>query len=206
MDEIRQTLENLRKARGDDYASLSRLLGRNIAYMQQFIQRGVPKRLAEADRRTLARYFGVEEVVLGGPEPEQADLVRIARVDVTASAGPGALVEDRAVGQLRLDPALVRSFGVRPDALSAIRVSGDSMLPTLADGDEILVNRDDDATRLREGVYVLRLDDGLVVKRIQLGAERQIVIRSDNPAWPDRIAGDDLVVIGRVLWVGRRLG
>ena len=66
-----QVLETLIVDRGEDFASLSRLLGRNAAYVQQFIKRGTPKKLAEDDRRTLARYFGVEETLLGAPEDDR---------------------------------------------------------------------------------------------------------------------------------------
>ena len=45
----RAVLERLIRERREDYAGLSRLLGRNAAYMQQFIRRGTPKRLAEDD-------------------------------------------------------------------------------------------------------------------------------------------------------------
>ena len=38
----RSALERLAKDRGDDFASLSRLIGRNSAYIQQFIKRGTP--------------------------------------------------------------------------------------------------------------------------------------------------------------------
>ena len=63
---IRRTLDELIRNSGDDYASLSRLLGRNPTYIQQFIKRGVPRRLSEEDRRRLALHFGVGERLLGG--------------------------------------------------------------------------------------------------------------------------------------------
>ena len=66
-DETAAALERLIEERGEDYAGLSRLLGRNPAYVQQYIKRGTPRRLAEEDRRLLARYFGVDEALLGGP-------------------------------------------------------------------------------------------------------------------------------------------
>ena len=40
------------------------------------------------------------------------------------------------------------------------------MSPTLNDGDDILVDLGDCGERLRDGIYVLRVDDALVVKRI----------------------------------------
>lgn len=45
----RAALERLIEERGEDYAGLSRLIGRNPAYVQQFIKRGTPRRLAEED-------------------------------------------------------------------------------------------------------------------------------------------------------------
>jgi len=65
--EARAALQRLIDASGEGYAGLSRLLGRNPAYVQQYIKRGSPRRLAVGDRRLLARYFGVDEAVLGGP-------------------------------------------------------------------------------------------------------------------------------------------
>ena len=63
----RATLERLIRDRGEDYAGLSRLIGRNAAYIQQYIKRGSPRRLAEDDRRQLAAYFGIDEALLGAP-------------------------------------------------------------------------------------------------------------------------------------------
>jgi hypothetical protein len=209
----RAALERLIEERGEDYAGLSRLLGRNPAYVQQYIKRGTPRRLAEDDRRLLARYFGVDDALLGGPGAErrgEAGLVRVPRLDVGASAGPGALAADeRRLGRIGFDERWLRRLGLsEAERLSVIRVEGDSMAPTLHDGDEILVDRGDSAARLRDGIYVLRIEDALVVKRIALSpAGGRISVRSDNeayPGWPDcDPASVDLV--GRVVWVGRRL-
>ena len=67
MDDPRTTLDELIRKNHDDYSGISRLLGRNAAYIQQYIKRGSPRSLDERDRAVLARYFGVDEVVLGGP-------------------------------------------------------------------------------------------------------------------------------------------
>src|SRR3954469_14393361 len=92
-DDARAALQQLIEERGEDYVGLSRLLGRNAAYVQQYIKRGTPRRLAEEDRRLLARYFGVDEALLGGPPAATGEdaLVAVPRLDVQASAGPGAL-------------------------------------------------------------------------------------------------------------------
>ena len=215
MDEggARAALARLIDEQGADYAGLSRMLGRNPAYIQQYIKRGTPRRLGEEDRRLLARYFGVPEETLGGPPPpdgRSARLVRVARLAVDASAGPGALPQDeRGSGHIAFDPAWLRRVAADPSRLSLIRVDGDSMAPMLADGDEILVDRGDGAERLRDGIYVVRTEDALVVKRVAPNpAGRTVSIRSDNPvypSWPDCDAAA-IEIVGRVVWVGRRIG
>ena len=208
--DARAELERLIAERREDYASLSRLIGRNAAYIQQFIKRGTPKRLSEEDRRLLARYFGVSEESLGGPPSAGATQIAVPRLEVDASAGAGALGSDeRTRSRIAFDPHWLRALGATdPAALSIIEVRGDSMVPTLGDGDEILVDRGDAASRLRDGIYVLRADDALVVKRLALSpASGSISVRSDNPAyppWPD-CRPDAIDIVGRVVWVGRRI-
>jgi phage repressor protein C with HTH and peptisase S24 domain len=209
----RAALERLIRERREDYAGLSRLIGRNAAYIQQFIKRGIPRKLDEADRRTLARYFQVDEQVLGGPPStgETTDkLVRVARLDVGASAGPGALPgEEASVGYMAFEERWVRQVtsGKAAD-LSMIKVQGDSMEPTLSDGDDLLVDTSDSAARLRDGIYVLRREETVIVKRIALNPlARRMTIKSDNPAYPDWPDCDleTLDVVGRVVWAGRRI-
>ena len=221
-DGPRQVLERLAREGGDDYSALSRMIGRNAAYIQQFIKRGTPRRLAERDRRILAEYFAVDERMLGAPNGNVSrknpadrwlpgrDMVAIRQFAVNASAGPGALADDeQELSQIAFPARWLRKLaGGDPAELSIITVSGDSMEPTLSDGDEILVSRGDGAERLRDGIYVLRDDNALIVKRIAMNpASRRFTIKSDNagyPDWPDCDL-DSVEVIGRVVWAGRRL-
>lgn len=216
MDQLtgpRAELARLIAERREDYAGLSRMLGRNAAYVQQYIKRGVPRRLSEEDRRKLARYFDVDESLLGGParDPEPSkDLIAIPRFDVRASAGYGAFTEgETPIAHLGFDPHFLKQLcNARPADLSIIRVRGDSMFPTLADGDDIMVDRSAAGARLNDGIYVLRRDDTLTVKRIAVHpGSRRITISSDNasyPSWPDCDPAD-VDVIGRVVWAGRKI-
>jgi phage repressor protein C with HTH and peptisase S24 domain len=179
--------------------------------------------LSEADRRALADHFGIAERLLGGPDERAGravlarpglvqrseDYVLIPQLAVGASAGPGSEPGSEApLAALAFQANWVRSVASgRAEALSVIGVEGDSMLPTLADGDQILVDTDD-RERLRDGIYVLRTDDALLVKRLSVNpATRRLTIRSDNEAYPswDDCDPAGVNVIGRVVWVGRRL-
>ena len=209
----RLVLERLCAERGEDFAGLSRMLGRNAAYIQQFVRRGVPKRLKEEERRKLARYFSVPETLLGGP-PESEDspsgLLSVKRHPVSVSAGPGAVVtEELGKPYFAFDERWLKALTPsQPSKLSIVRVEGDSMAPTLNAGDDILVDLGDAADRLRDGIYVLRIDDAVVVKRLALNPTvRRLTVQSDNPAYPDwpDCSLDDIKVIGRVIWSGRRI-
>lgn len=213
MNNPRQVLERLCAERGDDFAGLSRMLGRNPAYIQQFVRRGVPKRLGEDERRKLATYFGISETLLGGPaeigKPLKG-LLSIKRHPVMVSAGPGAIVtEELGKPYFAFDARWLKALTPSsPANLSIVRVEGDSMAPTLNAGDDILVDLGDASERLRDGIYVLRIDDALVVKRIALNpVGRRLTVQSDNPAYPDwpDCGLNEIKPIGRVIWSGRRI-
>lgn len=201
-DDPRARLEALAGDRGDSLASLSAMLGRNAAYLQQWLRRGTPRDLAERDRRLLADYFGVAEAALGGPPAR--DGWRARRLDVSASAGPGALNDDEtALGAANVPPELARSLGLKPGRASIIRVRGDSMAPGLADGDELLVDEARTSPDARGGVFVVRLDGVLLVKRVRR-VGRRLEVTSDNPDAPPVGAGE-VAVVGQVVWQMRRV-
>ena len=213
-EEPRVLLERLIRERRDDYAGLSRLLGRNPAYVQQFIKRGVPKKLGENDRAKLARYFDIDEHLLGGPARERlvdaTDLVPIPRYRVSAAAGHGSIPgREEKVAEVGFSARwLEKLSSSKPRDLSIIQVEGDSMSPTLSHGDDIMVDLSAARRKLTDGIYVLRRDDALLVKRVALHPARAtLTIASDNPAyasWTD-CAPDEVDIIGRVVWAGRRI-
>jgi phage repressor protein C with HTH and peptisase S24 domain len=213
MDDARKALDELIRERGCNYSSVSRLLGRNAAYIQQYIRRGSPRQLDEQDRSVLARFFGVDEKVLGAPARRSGPVVELVHVpvlSVEASAGHGALAEMEAkCSQFGFDESWLRKLTTsKASSLSIINVHGDSMEPTLHDGDEVMVDLADGQSRLRDGIYVLRMDDALNVKRIAIEPQgRRISVLSDNTAYPSwrGLERRAINIVGRVLWFGRKL-
>ena len=213
MDQARENLDRLIQERGVNYSSVSRLLGRNAAYIQQYIRRGSPRELDEKDRLVLSRFFGVDEKELGAPTRREGPVVQLVQVpilDVDASAGHGALAEmESKCAQFGFEENWLRRLTAsKASSLSIIHVLGDSMEPTLHDGDEVLVDLGDGQSRLRDGIYVLRMDDALSVKRIAIEPQgRKISVTSDNPAYPSWNGLDrrKVNIVGRVLWFGRQL-
>jgi Peptidase S24-like len=210
-NEPRAFLDRLITENHEDYSRLSKLIGRNAAYIQQFIKRGSPRRLGEKERGILARYFGVDEALLGAPKNMGArrdGLRMVPKLRVEASAGSGALTDIEALaGKVGFDEKWLKKMGCEPSQLSLIQVVGDSMAPTLVNGDDIMVDRSAANTPLRDGIYVIRMDDVLMVKRLAKGPLGTISVLSDNPAYPDwsKVDGIEVSILGRVVWAGRRL-
>jgi repressor LexA len=198
--EARLRLKALAAARGDSLAALSAMLGRNAAYLQQFVVRGSPRRLAPDDRRRLADYFGVDEVELGADAGRRP--FTLPRLDVAASAGPGAFVDGEVtLGAAAIDPALATRLGLREGMAAIVRVRGDSMEPGLVDGDLIVVDQARRAPDAQGRVFVIRIDEAVMVKRVARRRDT-LAIASDNPAAPP-VPDGSVEVIGRVVWLMR---
>jgi phage repressor protein C with HTH and peptisase S24 domain len=210
----RARLVELAAERRVSLSQLSALIDRNPSYLQQFVRKGSPRKLEETDRATLARFFGVDEAELGAPEEislaiggkSLREWVEIPRLPLGASAGPGAFAGgEQPVGAFGFSARWLRAQNLDPAMLSAIEVKGDSMVPTLNDGDEILVDRT--GRPPRDGIHVVRVDDdSLLVKRLGFGRPGIVALISDNPVYPPlELPAARVRVIGRVVWKSGRL-
>jgi repressor LexA len=195
-DDPRARLRELAAAREESLAALSAMLGRNVAYLQQFVTRGSPRRLADADRARLAHYFGVDETELGGVAVPLG--FAVPRLDVAVSAGPGAYVDGEvAIGATMLDPRLARSLGLSEGQAGIVRVRGTSMEPGLIEGDLIVVDLAARAPGTRGGIYVIRAEGTTMVKRVRRDG-MVLIATSDNPDAPG-VAGE-IEIVGKVVW------
>jgi len=139
------------------------------------------------------------------------DLVCVPLYNVAAAAGYGAEVPtEQVMDVLAFRREWVRAeLGVDPAQLAVISVTGDSMEPTLRAGDLAVIDRRE-SMPAHDGLYVVRIGNGLVVKRVQLLPGGALVLRSEHPAYqPLTIrldeTGEQIAVVGRVVWVGRKV-
>ena len=213
----RVRLQRLVQTRDTSLAALSRLIGRNAAYLQQYVTRGSPRHLEPEDVRTLTEFLGIDERTIttrrmfGGPDERELDAggssrdwVDVPRLPLDASAGPGAVgAQEIPYDSIRFSRRFLREIGLEGADLTAIRVEGDSMEPLLRSGDEIFVDRN---KRGGDGVFVVRIDDALHVKQVQVSGPGRIALVSANSAYaPIEIAIDEVEIVGRVVWKGSRL-
>ncbi len=214
----RGRLQAMARDRRSSLAELSRLIGRNPAYLQQYVTRGSPRHLDEPDLRKIAEFLGISTRVIETRRFDDSrmnsrsqrraafddDWVDIPRLPLDASAGPGAVgAQEISYDQFRFTRRWLREMGLEGADLSAIRVEGDSMEPLLRSGDEIFVDRN---KRSGEGVFVVRIGDALHVKQVRASAAGTIALISANDAYaPLELPREDVEVIGRVVWKGGRL-
>ncbi|WP_326523172.1 S24 family peptidase [Sphingomonas sp.] len=204
MDEAgqRAALTALIAREGATLATLSRVAGRNSAWMQQYLRRGTPRLLPERERGLLAAFLGVADSALGGPEP--AAMVRVPRLALAVSAGPGRFaIDERAVASAGYAAEDLDRLGIRAGDAAILDVAGQSMEPTLHDGDRILVDRGRCVPGDDRAIWVLRLDDELLAKRLRRDGDAWRIV-SDNA--PERRAAlNEVEVLGRVVQLIRRL-
>lgn len=167
------------------------------AGLPQVIQSGIPDNL---------RTGSAHSTDLSTP----SEYTLIPRKDVLAAAGDAVLVPAEEVIDYILfrTDYLRRELGLDPKNLTVIQAKGDSMEPTIQNGDLLLV----DVSQAHEGdnaIYVLNIDGRLLVKRLHFRLDGTIRVTSENPKYEAEVvkAGDDKVfrLVGRVVWVGGRM-
>lgn len=135
--------------------------------------------------------------------------VAIPRYAIQASAGGGSVV---------LSEEVEDYFTVSNDWLSRylptgakagiIEARGDSMEPTIADGDILILDFSIDRSVVNDGgVFVISVDGALLVKRLQVTVDGHILIRSDNDLYEQEkvtreFADEQITVHAKVVWAG----
>jgi phage repressor protein C with HTH and peptisase S24 domain len=129
----------------------------------------------------------------------------VPRYGVAASAGNGHVVEDEdLIGYLALDETFLRQvLHRRKQDLVSIEATGDSMEPSIHDGDLLVI--DTSVLEIQNSrIYVLEVRGALLVKRLSLKLDGSVVVRSDNLKYePETVipsAVDTLRIIGQVVY------
>lgn len=197
------------QARGWTMRDAARISGVSYDVIRELHRRPGSSTSAE-NAEKLMRVLDLSKPAPLAPEREApiGDLVPI--YNVTVSAGHGAVLaeHEEEADRLLFPPGYLRRItSTHAGKLAILNVKGDSMSPTLNDGDIVMV----DVTKRDlsfDGLFVLR-DGGesLLVKRIGRGARRgEVKVISDNRFYPatDRSV-TDIEVVGRVIWIGARV-
>ena len=233
LDPIRLRVLKLLQDKGSDLKKASVAIGRNAAYVHQYVYRGSPKVLPEDARIALAAYLDVDEKDLHhadaaagrpyaethppGTEPRRKrrpivdGFSAVTEIDVRASAGPGAInegLEELKETWLFPDNVVRHEFRARAQDLHIVTIDGDSMEPLLSSGDRILIDTSQ-RVPVPPGIFVIWDGMGIVAKRVEHVPHSEppkIVIKSVNPEYQTYERDvEEVNIVGRVIWAARRL-
>ena len=150
----------------------------------------------------------VDYVVVGNENQKASndDYVMIDQYDVVGSCGSGALIGDVTVkGGLAFKRDWINAMNVDSKNLATIYAQGDSMSPTIEDGQVLLVDKSAIQPQSTK-IYIICIDGQLYIKRL-VNLYDKWVMRSDNPdksSYPDiEISADtmsEVDVQGRIVW------
>lgn len=121
--------------------------------------------------------------------------------DVNASAGGGAENMDEEIENIEIPEQFVALLGGERELknIEAINVSGDSMEPTFSYNDIVFINRAKTDLQ-RGGIFTIRTEAGLFIKRVQKRIDGKIDIISDNKVYSTQtLSPHEIEVIGRVV-------
>ena len=110
-------------------------------------------------------------------------MVSIPEFDVQAAAGAGLLVNSEfKIAEFSISKALLRDLGLCEEHTAIVFCSGDSMHPTMNDGDRIVADTHELTEPVKDEVYVIRIDESVYVKRFKWNIlEKSYSVISDNP-------------------------
>ena len=90
------------------------------------------------------------------------------------------------------------------ELLTWARGRGDSMTPTIHDGDLVMIDRSQRHVREQDAIWAFSVGDVGSIKRLRVKGDKFIIL-SDNPAVPDDEEPQDFVrIVGRVVFVGAK--
>ncbi len=177
--------------------------------------------LSASSLSTLSNALGLEFYI--GPPRETAPAAvtvldeepfdMVARYDAQSAAGNGTVnFEGPPIDHLAFSKKWLGQNGINAGASVLINVKGDSMEPSIYDGDLVMV--DQRKREIRSGrIYVFwDGDNGLRLKRLETVGDAAITIRSDNTKYPpEHRTGGEMNqitehVLGEVVWSGHKWG
>jgi DNA-binding Xre family transcriptional regulator len=121
--------------------------------------------------------------------------------DVNASAGGGTEEQLEEIQELEIPEQFVFMLGGERELkhIEAINVSGDSMEPTFSYNDIVFINRSKKDLN-RGGIFTIKTDAGLFIKRVQTRIDGKIDIISDNSVYSTQtLLPNEIEVVGRVV-------
>jgi phage repressor protein C with HTH and peptisase S24 domain len=178
------------------------LLCRNYGLNPQWMESGLGQMYISGQGKTALHHDQ------SAPPADPEDFSYVPKVRARLSAGGGSLMVDETVeSYYAFRHAWLKRKG-RISQMRLMRVSGDSMEPTLRDEDVVLI--DLSQTEIYTGkIFAVGIDEEIVIKRLDKKPGRLVLVSDNRQLYPplEVKLGEEASVriIGRVIWLARDL-
>lgn len=148
----------------------------------------------------------VNWLITGHVEHVDDDTVGVQEIDLAYGLG-GTFSTDMVEVQTHKFPkAWIENItSTPPSMLTFARGRGDSMQPTVQDGDMVLIDRSQRTVREWDAIWAMTVGEMAMIKRVRVRGE-VVYILSDNERVPtEEVHHEEVNVVGRVIFIGRMI-
>ncbi|HWW56380.1 MAG TPA: S24 family peptidase [Sphingopyxis sp.] len=227
IDILRVRLESAMKHRGASAKGLARTAGLGETVVRDILQ-GMTKdvKLGTIEKLAAALGMSLSDLLpdaLGRARPVQGTpsdhaplisahagdgAIALRHVDISYAMGAGSNFDDYPDEMpVLFDPGFLRSLTqAPPEMLFVAEGDGDSMFPTMINGDQVIIDRTQRHLTMQDRIWALSVHGAAMIKRLRTVGPNRVRIMSDNTTIPpEEVDADDVFIAGRVVWIGRKV-
>lgn len=184
------------------------LLAESLGITRQTVSNRIKNesQLTVSELKKVEAFFNVK--LFEDSENENDNLIKIDYyTDVFASCGEGNVIFSEEKIKLPISTVLINGFS-RQKKYSLINATGNSMYPTIDNGDKLIVEHWNGNQIQDNKIYVFCFNNEFFVKRLSKNLD-EIIIKSDNPEYKIKtingISTNELMLIGKIVGVIKSL-
>jgi phage repressor protein C with HTH and peptisase S24 domain len=221
IDALRKRLARAIEYKGVTAKALARTAGLGETVVRDILQ-GMTKDVKLGTVEKLAKALGLSvsdllpDAFAGGQASDHLPNISayagdgpvvLKQVDLAYAMGAGSELSDFPDEMPMLfDPGFIRSLTLAaPDHLYVAQGTGDSMFPTLLNGDQVIIDTTQRTLNMQDRIWALSVYGAGMIKRLRAIAGGRVRIMSDNSTVPpEEVDAQDVFIAGRVIWIGRK--
>jgi hypothetical protein len=208
-DDLLAELRRLRDEGETSNAAIQRLLNLPSSRVSEIFAGN--RRIKADEAKVLVEHFGLVAAAgkqappLAVRSEADSDTVEIQNIDMAYGLGSTFADSPVDVDLLKFPKIWVESITPSPASfLTWTRGRGDSMHPTIDDGDLILLDRSQRRVTEQDALWAFTVGDTASIKRLRVKGDRFQILSDNSAVPPDEEPIDFVNIVARVVFVGKR--